>query len=872
MAWSIDPFGHSSSYGILNAMFDFDFFVVGRIDFQEKAARFATKTMETVWRPSRSAEGTSRDIMTAVLDPLQFYGYPPGFGFEGDTSSWITDSNVEGRADAFAQFIKKKAAGFATNSLLVPFGSDFQFTKASINYENMDKLMAYMNTEAAMKKYGMRLQYSTPTIYMKTLHAKNMEWELKVDDFESYAIGPDQFLVGFYSSRPDFKGFVRAASSQLRAANAALTNAVFLGEKPVVAIDVAKEVDALDVQAKALGVSQHHDAITSSQRRHVHRDYIKQLSIGQAAVDSSISRVVAATIASKNNTQQNANMPALVTCPYLNESTCAASTTADGVTVIVFQNPTAQPMVAVPVKIPVGGKVTVKDPHNRVVESQSLPAWPASAFVHNETLHDPSPTVAFLVTVPPLGTASYFIEHSKLTPLAAAPATRPWPAASTQSAPLVLDNGIVKAQFDATTGLLQSITKAGVTVNVTQNLMYYRASDGSPGPNNPYASQGAGGSGNYIFQPDGATTYVFGKPVVSHVQGSVVSEVRHVFVEKSIEQVFRLYNGSDTLEIEYRLGPIDISDGKGKEIISHFDTDIASGDFWSSDVNGMQIDQRKRDTRATLYPGGPEYFNQTDKVAGNYFAANTQAYLSDASGRRFTVLIDRSEGATSMASGKLELMVHRRLAHGCRWGMCEANPDEGGAMEKAGLNDTLGAEVVVKHWLSVDLEDAETGASNAVTRQRARGLNYPPSALFGHATSVGGWPYLTTTSPLAANLPESIELTTFQVVEDGSVIMRLTHIYSKGEHTVFSTPTTVDICQVFGASLCRRLLRGGPDSFVEMSAAGDVPLASVERLAWKVKGEAEPQPRALPYVPPVSGETMPVVIEPMDTRTFRLVL
>ena len=78
--------------------------------------------------------------------------------------------------------------------------------------------MAHMNTPENMAKYGMRLQYSTPTYYMKTLHAKNLDWELKVDDFESYAIGPDQFLVGFYSSRPDFKGFVRSASTQLQAA------------------------------------------------------------------------------------------------------------------------------------------------------------------------------------------------------------------------------------------------------------------------------------------------------------------------------------------------------------------------------------------------------------------------------------------------------------------------------------------------------------------------------------------------------------------------------------------------------------------------------------------------------------------------------
>jgi hypothetical protein len=30
---------------------------------------------------------------------------------------------------------RKKRAGYATNSLLVPFGSDFQFTQAAINYD-----------------------------------------------------------------------------------------------------------------------------------------------------------------------------------------------------------------------------------------------------------------------------------------------------------------------------------------------------------------------------------------------------------------------------------------------------------------------------------------------------------------------------------------------------------------------------------------------------------------------------------------------------------------------------------------------------------------------------------------------------------------
>ncbi len=181
----------------------------------------------------------------------------------------------------------------------------------------------------------------------------------------------------------------------------------------------------------------------------------------------------------------------------------------------------------------------------------------------------------------------------------------------------------------------------------------------------------------------------------------------------------------------YRLGPLDISDGDGKEVVARFDTDLRSGAQWLTDSNGLQLVRRTRDARAPLWPGGgaaAQYFNQTDAVAGNYYAANMVAALEEqqssssssegglarglgataaaaaaaavggggdgggaAAGRRLSVLIDRSEGCSSLASGQLELMVHRRLTAGCRWGMCE--PDDHGVMEVAGLNDTLGAEV-----------------------------------------------------------------------------------------------------------------------------------------------------------------------------------
>jgi hypothetical protein len=123
---------------------------------------------------------------------------------------------------------------------------------------------------------------------------------------------------------------------------------------------------------------------------------------------------------------------------------------------------------------------------------------------------------------------------------------------------------------------------------------------------------------------------------------------------------------------------------------------------------------------------------------------------------------------------------------------------------------------------------------------------------------------------VAGVLPPNLELTTWQLLEDGtSAILRLTHIYPRGEHPSLSKPATVDLCSLLGSALCARLAKVGPAGFTEMTGAGDVPLASVERLPWKVKGEAAVAPAPPPPVP-VPGASMPVTVQPADTRTFKL--
>ena len=117
------------------------------------------------------------------------------------------------------------------------------------------------------------------------------------------------------------------------------------------------------------------------------------------------------------------------------------------------------------------------------------------------TLHAPAATVTFLANVPALGTATYFVRADSD---AAVMQDRVLGAAE----PVTLDNGVVKAEFDAS-GLLMAITKAGVKIQVKQTLRYYIG--GQPKD----SKAGGSGSGNckeLDAVPFARPTYMLGTP------------------------------------------------------------------------------------------------------------------------------------------------------------------------------------------------------------------------------------------------------------------------------------------------------------------------------------------------------------------------
>jgi hypothetical protein len=91
------------------------------------------------------------------------------------------------------------------------------------NYKNMDNMIAYMNANYA-DKY--EFKYSTPSNYVDALASLNVTWPTKYDDLFPYQDNPSSFWTGYFSSRANAKGYVRAGSANLRATSQLYTDAV----------------------------------------------------------------------------------------------------------------------------------------------------------------------------------------------------------------------------------------------------------------------------------------------------------------------------------------------------------------------------------------------------------------------------------------------------------------------------------------------------------------------------------------------------------------------------------------------------------------------------------------------------------------------
>ncbi|KAK8946125.1 hypothetical protein KSP40_PGU006463 [Platanthera guangdongensis] len=548
IGWQIDPFGHSAVQGyLLGAELGFDSIFFARVDYQDRQQRKLNKTLEVIWRGSRTF-GPSSQVFASAF-PVH-YSPPNGFHFEVNDNyvpvqdnPLIYDYNVKERVNDFIDAALAQANVTRTNHIMWTMGDDFQYQYAESWFKQMDKLISYVNQDGRVNAL-----YSTPSIYTDAKYAANESWPLKADDYFPYADGPNSYWTGYYSSRPTFKRFVRVLSGYYLAARQL---EFLVGRK--------SSGPVTSTLGDALGIAQHHDAVSGTAKQHTTNDYAKRLAYGASQAEKVINLAFLCLTSPEEKCGSDSSSIKLTQCNLLNISYCPATeeiSKGRSLVMVVYNslgwNRTEY------VKIPViDDHLVVRDSNGNAIETQVIemesPTIQLRNFYVRQAYLGELPKVApkywlvFEVFVPPLGWNTYFI--SEETKEAASNGNS---HASTISTP---DNGTVeigpgpfKVVFSSTSGQINRVVnnRAGVDLSVQQNYLWYGSSTGD--------NEDSQASGAYIFRPNGAPASL-GSATLKVVRGPLVHEVHQQF-NPWISQITRLYKNKESAEFEFTIGPI----------------------------------------------------------------------------------------------------------------------------------------------------------------------------------------------------------------------------------------------------------------------------------------------------------------------------
>ncbi|XP_060887004.1 epididymis-specific alpha-mannosidase [Labrus mixtus] len=863
-SWHVDPFGASATTPVLFALAGFNAHLISRIDYDLKDSMQKSKKLQFVWRGSPSLK-EKQQIFTHTMDQFSYctpshlpfsnssgfywngvalFPDPPKNGAYPNMSLPVTKDTVHAYAKTMVENIKERAAWFRTKHVLWPWGCDKQFYNSSVQFNNMDPLMKYINQNS--KEFGVTVQYATLSEYFKAIYQSNQVWDLRgSEDFLPYSTEPYQAWTGFYASRNILKGVARQASSQLHAAETLFTRYRISFPDGPVAKDWA--LDKLRALRWAVSEVQHHDGITGTESPKVENMYLQHLMQAMMGVEELLAALFLLP--------HNLNLPSIL--GSRNHKKGGHQTLEQHV---IVYNPLAWNITTII-------NVNATFPSAAVFDDEG---HPVPAQIQRSAESNMTYDLFIVVELGGLQHRKYLIKFSEKKcsgrrlkcdwtyEAEAVQFERRFTPSSSQTGRRLLPvlSDCYKLMFDQDTNLLYSTTylPEKTTVRMTQDFWEYHANgDVKAGPI----------SDNYIFSANGSAARAYKAVEMEIVPGKVVTEIRqHFYREKNdkdyaysittrVPECFGSRPRCHRLEQTYSLGPLHLN----TEVVLRTSSSLQNNRTLYTDDNGYQM--MKRTYR--------KFTNNT--LARNYFPMVRAAYIEDRLSR-LVLVSDRAHGVSSQANGELEVMLHRRLWNNLAWNLGYNLTLNDSSVVRPTLwlmLGSIGTTTKLYHREAIELQhrpvimpidQPQRPWQEKKTKGGSVRLVVLPPNLHLLSFSVPGWNYSSNHNVHLGHIYSDQDL--HSEPDYNRVLLRIMHLFEEGEDPELSKPVTINM---------KKVLQGVGEVKVleERSLTGTWDINSLQRWKWNTTDNLDTNKDGCWSY---GDDAFTVSISPKEIRTF----
>ncbi|KYQ94434.1 alpha-mannosidase [Tieghemostelium lacteum] len=815
ISWQIDPFGASTLTPILFSLMGIKYSVIDRLDQRLKynfsedpfiagsGSYIVDKSFEFNWYPSKNY-GESLNVFTHILDNhynSPQYCYPnvtnpniticTGFDFESDieTNPPINETNINERANVLVNIIKERQAYYRHQNILLPFGNDFEFQNSTVEFENMDKLIEYINSNTS---YGVYIQYATLNEYFDKVMSDvgddmSVFPDRYADDYFTYTkcLSSDyqsfntciNYWSGFFTSYPLMKQTVRESDWLLRSVE--ILYSLASNYPNGFDNDLSAVFYALYNHRNSSGILTHHDAITGTSKFKVRENYFDILYQARNQTYDALPVLIEFLLANKS-------VPANFTA---NPNILLEDSTQPGtIYTASFSNSLAWQRSDI-ISVPIAHQdVAVFDYHLNPVPSQIIQRMDQNGQWY----------LYFNVEVPPLGISTYFIsilsndelERSRIlkdqfggvfkgyqmahvSELTEISQDLNLPKITISNTMFNLNfqfnsqlNGILKlTSYD---DLVRDIYSIPLSMDLIQ---YFQLSDDA-----------------YKFRPKGLPTLIYPEsPQFYMTEGPLLSLIT-VQYTYNCSITYIVYNqpvitnnnsGGNSTNFSNSIDfnqffeiQATVASGWDQEISMRFNTSISNNQSFYTN-NGFEMMERQYQVK----------FNDTyiwSLISGNFYPIINQATLNDQQ-NQLTILTQESHAGSSQLDGTFEILLIRR-----------SNYTQSSIHET--LNDTSNPTLRFRVFFG------QPTTIELIRTPHSIVFENPLLPVFGLISTKGSiveymFNYNTQFSPLKESLPMNVHMLSLnkQYIESPGIIMRIMNIYEIDQNSVLSQPASVSL-------------------------------------------------------------------------------